>query len=735
LDRGATLRLLFATTLFSSAIALFIVQPMLAKMLLPRYGGSAAVWTTCMVFFQTALLSGYLYAHLLATRCVPHWQMIVHSSLLIGSALFLPFQFGEERTNSVASEPVIQLLFQLIVLAGLPLLAISATSPLLQRWFLATGHLGAHNPYALYVASNVGSLLGLLAYPILIERELTLLEQAELWTVLFAVVVALTVVCGVIFWLSAVRSTGPRLIRNSPALLWSKIVRWSILAFVPSSLMLGVTTILATEFPQLPMMWVIPLILYLVSFIIAFASVPKWFARAVVAGTTLAITFEIGLAVSGYRLPFAWQMIVHYGAFFLIALGCHTELLNTRPEPEQLTSFYLWLAVGGVLGGLFNAVLAPAIFTGIFEYPFALIVAALVMPAFRSTTPTANSRRWDLILPVTLGLVAALVFGSAADKVQVRILPALACLTLASRPLRFGLGVLAVFAVSLAYPTTDRARVLFQDRSFFGVSRVVIGSNDKVHWYVNGGVEHGGQALSDDPNKKFAPFLYYHPSGPIGQLFLARMKAKSTDRVGVVGLGAGCLAYYGLPGQQMTFYEIDPLVKRIAEDPKYFTFLKDSRADCRVVMGDARLSLGQEPDRAFGLLVVDAFSGDTIPVHLLTAEAIDLYLEKLAPDGVIAFHISNNYFELEPVLSAIVSAKNLTALSRRVVSKDITEKEDRGGLKPSHWILVGRSSSDLKWISDDPKWKPLRSIPGFRAWSDDYSNILKALRVILGTGQ
>jgi hypothetical protein len=618
---------------------------------------------------------------------------------------------------------------------GLPFLAVSATAPLLQRWFAGTDRTGARDSYVLYAASNTGSMLGLLGYPTLVEPLLTLQQQARVWSAGYLLLVALVGACGWAFLRSAGQPASrplPPAKPERPPGLWCRL-RWVAIAFVPSSLMLGVTTVLSTDIPPVPMLWVGPLALYLLSFILASGRMPSWLHTAAVWGAPLGVAAEVALALSWERLPLGPQIVVHLTVFFLVALACHGELAKTRPPAGRLTEFYLWLSLGGVLGGLFNALLAPAVFWSVAEFPIALVAAALVMPALRAAPPSPTRVKLDLLLPLGLGVAAAIPLLAMPGNTAVRGGLALGCLLLATRPLRFGLGVAALFLLNVAIPPPDRAEVLFQGRSFFGVSRVIVGTKMNVHWYINGTVEHGGQAFSDDPGKKFAPFLYYHPHGPIGQVFLAKLKARSADPVGVVGLGCGCLAYYGQPGQEFIFYEIDPVVERVAAAPAFFTFLKDSQATCRVVLGDARLSLEKEPDGKFGLLVVDAFTGDAIPVHLLTAEALDLYLRKLTPDGAIAFHVSNEYFELEPVVAAVAAERGLVGLSRRVRAADLTEAEDRSGQRPTHWLLVARSEAGLKWVAGDSRWQPLSRPTGFRAWTDDYSNVLGALRFVVGT--
>jgi hypothetical protein len=715
------MRLLFAATLLLSASLLFLVQPMIAKMVLPTFGGSPAVWNACMLFFQVALLLAYLYAHFSASRLSVRGQVVLQVGVLVLPVLCLPLSLARGFPGQAA--PVFALLSGLALGAGLPFLAVAVTAPLLQRWYSRTE---LRDPYPLYAASNAGSMLGLLAYPTLVEPNLTLRQQAHLWTAGYVVLALLIGLCGALAWRGGGTGAGARVVPGIPLPVWLKL-RWSALAFVPSSLMLGVTTVLCSDVPPVPLLWVAPLALYLLSFILVFSALPPWVHRAFTWLLPGCIAGQVFLALSGTTLALGPQILFHLTTFFVVAMVCHGELARSRPPAEHLTEFYLWLSVGGALGGLCNGLVAPLLFSSVVEFPLVLVAAALLMPAL--VADQARRRTLDLVLPAALGVSALVVLGGAGARLDGvgRGLLALGCLPLATRPLRFGLGVGALFLANAWFPL-DRGELLYQERGFFGISRVVRGSNKRVHWMIHGRVEHGAQALSDNGSTRYAPFLYFAPEGPIGQIFRARIKDKDTSPVAVIGLGAGNLAYYGQAGQELTFYEIDPVVKRIAENPAYFTYLRDSPAHCRVVLGDARLSLTREPDQQLGLLVVDAFAGDAIPMHLLTVEAFELYLRKLAPGGALALHISNNYFELEPVVAAVARQLGLVGLSRRERGSELTEADVRRGRRPSHWLLVARNEASLHDVAGDTRWQPLAGRPEDRAWTDDYSNLLGALR-------
>ncbi len=692
----ASILLLFAATGFTAAALLFVVQPMIARMLLPRFGGSPAVWTTCMLFFQTALLGGYLYAHL-GTQLKTRWQVALHASLLLAAAA-LPISFGQTWATPGGVQVVPRLLWSLTATVGLPFFVVSASAPLVQRWYAGVAGPRGRDPYWLYAASNAGSLLGLLAYPILIEPWLDLRQQAAMWTAMFGVLLALFAVCG---WLvcrqggALATADGEALPskrtakENRPTVTWPLRLAWVALAAVPSSLMLGVTTALSTDVPPVPMLWVAPLGLYLLTFILAFSRAAGqlrwsvWALPAAVIAEAVAMNALVGTSPSLLGL-----IVLHLSVFAAVALGCHVELAALRPAVSRMTEFYLCLSLGGGLGGLANAVLAPLIFQSTAEFPLGLAAAAIVIPAARLLSNRSHGK-----------------------------------------PLMYA-GIAAAAAVLfIAFTIEHSSKALYQERSFFGVSRVIQGVNENTHQLLHGSVEHGAQVLTAHPAPQMAPLLYYHPAGPIGQVFQARMKAGEASAVGVVGLGCGSLAYYWVKDQPLVFFEIDPVVIRIAQDPSLFTFLRDSQARCEVVEGDARISLADQPDGRFGLLVIDAFSGDSIPVHLLTIEALELYRQKLAPGGAIAFHVSNNYFEFEPVLAANAARLGMVGRAWRDRGADLTERDRRRGRLPSHWLLLSSTSEGLKWIAGDPRWKPLATSPQQTIWTDDYANVLGALRM------
>jgi hypothetical protein len=741
---------LFALTLFVSAALLFWVQPMIAKMILPLLGGTPAVWNTCMVFFQAVLLAGYAYAHATTAWLGVRRQVVLHLALLCSPFLVLPVGLAAGWVPPSDHNPIPWLLALLAVSVGLPFFVLSASAPLLQTWFAGTGHRSAGDPYFLYAASNLGSMLALLGYPLVLEPFLSLkpdrwLSQNWLWTAGYALLVALMAGCALAVWLAprgvkrkegggAAQApgelSGPITLLPPPRALAR--LRWVALAFVPSSLLLGVTTYITTDIAPVPLLWVIPLALYLLSFILVFARrpllPPTWAARALpmaVLGTAFTFFFE---AVPKVGLP------LHLLTFFLAALVCHGELARDRPPPRYLTGFYLCISVGGVLGGLANALVAPLVFDRIAEYPLALVLLCLLRPAGRPADSGGwRSRCLDVGLPLALGgaVAAGLVLGLPAaglKPVPVTITLAslpllLACYAFKDRPLRFALGV-AVLLLTAGLSGRLYDPVLYRERTFFGALRVTHDLEGNCHQFAHGSTLHGKQSL--DPERRREPLTYYYRTGPVGRVFKAFQRSPASPSVAVVGLGAGSLACYAKADEEWTFFEIDPAVERIARDPRFFTFLQDCRAgDLDVLLGDARLRLQEAPARHYGLIVLDAFSSDSIPVHLLTREALRLYLDKLADGGILAIHASNLYLDLRPVLGELARDAHLAC--RVCDDTAISEEDARRGKTASRWVVMARRDEDLGSLASDPRWQSLSGDTGGAVWTDDFSNIATLL--------
>ncbi len=729
----STLAVLHTVTLFVSAALLFIVQPMFARMVLPLLGGSPAVWTTAMVFFQTALLAGYAYAHAstswLGVRRQSRWHLLILALPL----LVLPLALPAGWMPPVEGHPVPWLLALMALAVGLPFFALAATTPLIQKWFAASGHPRAADPYFLYAASNAGSLLALLGYPLWVEPGLTLSGQGWWWTVGYLVFAGLMVAC-ILLLSRAGRAERPAVaptdLPPGPAPTASVRLRWVLYSFVPSSLLLGVTMYLSSDIAVVPLLWVVPLALYLLTFVIAFSR-RQWLPASLLARIfpLLVVPVAMLLAVQAAQ-PAGLLAGFHLAAFFVAALLCHLRLAATRPPAEHLTGFYLWMSVGGVLGGIFNALLAPVIFSTVLEYPLMLVLACVVaLPAAKGRS---SRDRWgDWLWPAGLGLmtcglvlvVQASSFGNHPSTGGLVFgLPALVCYFFSRRPLRMALGI-AVLLLAGMQLRQQTGPLLEVERSFFGVHRVTNDPSGRFHDLSHGRTLHGRQSM--DPLSRGEPLTYYHRTGPIGQVLAVHGQDPESD-IAAVGLGAGSLAAYAQPAQPWTFYEIDPVVLTFASDTRYFTFLSDSPGRIEVVLGDARISLAREPDGKFGLIILDAYSSDAIPVHLVTREALALYLRILAPGGVLAFHISNVHLELEPVFANLAADAGLVSLRRDDTAVPDELRDE--GKSPSVWLVMAREPGDLHLLAQDSRWQPPVGDPGQRIWTDDYSSILSVFR-------
>jgi spermidine synthase len=717
---------LFSATLFTSSALLFIVEPMIAKMILPLLGGTPAVWNTCMVFYQLALLGGYLYAHVLSQRFTRSQQIAIHISILASSILTLPILLTSAGAPPVSTSPIPWLLGTLARTAGIPLFVVSSTSPLLQRWFASDSR---RNPYPLYAAGNAGSLLALALYPALVEPALTLKRQSVAWAIAYTIFMGLTIACAA--YTRRARATaadpeGDREATPAPSPSPAMRTKWIALAAVPSSLMLGVTTFLTTDIAAVPLLWILPLGLYLATFVLVFAERQVVSHQRMARLLSLLVIPTITLVTLDRGLPPAAQIAFHLATFFVASMVCHGELARHKPPTEHLTLFYLCLAAGGVLGGIFNAIVAPLVFNSIVEYPLMIILACALG---RMSIGDGQRTRWsDLAAPLALGagtLAMMLLFEGGTSNPMLGLplvffVPGVVLFTFRQRPVRFALGVAAMIVAGTTYMSAHE-RVIQRGRSFFGAHRITRDPANRYRLFVNGGIVHGAQSTA--PAERREPTTYYHRSGPIGQVFAGLAPAERRS-VGVVGLGVGTLAAYSRPNEHWTFYEIDPTVVEVARDRRYFTFLDDSPASIDIVLGDARLSLARAEDRRFDLLVLDAFSSDAIPVHLLTREALALYLSKLLPTGVVAFHISNRYVDLKPLLAGLASSFGLVCLAQDDLRLAPTDKAPLA----SRWLLMAHRRADFGPLSADSRWETVDPRSQQVVWSDEFSNLLSVFR-------
>lgn len=730
----------FTAALLMNAVLLFSVQPLVGKLLLPLLGGTPAVWNTCQLFFQATLLLGYGYAHL-STRWLPApVQRGIHGVLLLVPLAVLPMALAPGAMPPTESSPIPWLLLQLAMVAGLPFLVISTGAPLLQHWFSRSGHPEAHDPYFLYAASNVGSLVGLLAYPLFVEPRWNLAGQAELWSWGYRLVVLLVLLC--LFLVGSGRgqsavpedASGPGpasalAAEAAPAPTWTDVGAWLAASLVPSSLMLGVTTYITTDVAAIPLIWVVPLALYLLTFVLAYARKPpyrpEWVSR-------LLPYFLLPVAISSRQMT-SWMWVpVHLGVFFLGALACHDALARRRPAARYLTGYFFWVSLGGVLGGACNGLVAPLVFDTVLEYPL-MLVACCFFRAPLDLDESPEARRQDWLRPLGLGLwvmashLALSATGTRGLTAMVVLfgLPALLCFSFLARPLRFALGYAVLTLAGSSYMDLSLGRLLHVERNFFGVKRVLRAFDSPTHILVHGNTRHGTQ--SQTPEHRDTPLAYYHPTGPAGQVLELLQARGGAQRVGLVGLGAGALLTYARPGDRYILFEIDPGVVAIAENPEFFQFLPDRRDRYRMVLGDGRLTLGHEPDASFDVLVLDAFSSDSVPSHLLTREALALYLRKLRPGGVLLFHISNRFFRFPGLLARLASEVPLEIR----VCKDavrVGSELERLGKTSSVWAVLARDGSWFAKLPGAERWETPEAPADLPAWSDDFSNILVLLR-------
>jgi hypothetical protein len=785
--------ILFSLTLFLSAFLLFWVQLMTAKMILPLLGGAPAVWNTCVLFFQAILLLGYAYADQVTRRLGQRQQILLHGSVLLLPLAGLPITLTRLGVPPQEANPIPWLLLLLLVAVGLPVFVVTTTAPLGQQWFAQTQHPQQDDPYFLYAASNLGSLLGLLSYPILIEPYLSLSLQSWAWAIAYGILILLMWGCGFFLWrfpavpnaplnLDPINLDPSNEVAGIPAPSTQQKLRWVILAFIPSSLLLGVTTYITTDIAAIPLLWALPLALYLLTFIVAFAgqlvnkldiadpsaNSPSMLLQVTSSSALqgllpLIMTPSIMLLQLKVTHPTVLLLLLHLLGFGLAALVFHTQLARSRPQSRFLTSFYLWIAVGGVLAGVFNAIAAPLIFKSVLEYPLMLLLGLfLLKPLESASTPALNqqqsTRFWQrlplrLTLPLCLGVLwGALLIGfSGQNWVQntpgvlltFGLLAAIAY-GFSLRPLQVGLCCIFIFMLS-QFSLSSLGGVLATERSFFGVYQVLQDQETGFNTLLHGTTVHGRQSLA--LNRRQEPLTYFTRSGPMGQLFTALdadcqppqflsgtedydstplLNCSRLSQVAVLGLGVGTLASYARPGQQWIFYEIDPLVVQIAQNPTYFSFLQQAPVEAKLAIGDARLQLAQAPDRSYDLIVMDAFSSDAIPVHLITQQAMQLYLQKLAPHGLLAINITNRYLDLEGVLSAL--ARDLGLVTLRQYDRDISEQELAEGKSASRWVLMARDTNDFGSLAQDQRWRSLPAPVSGSLWTDDFSNLLQVIR-------
>jgi hypothetical protein len=755
--------LLFSVTLCTSAGLLFWIQPLIAKTLLPLWGGTPAVWNTCIFFFQTMLLVGYLYA-LASSRWLRLWaQAAVHVFLILLIAIYLFLSPAQASTLNALQQgnPTLSVLETLLFSVGLPFFIISASNPLLQSWFSRLQHYLAVDPYFLFAASNAGSLIALVAFPLVLEPSIGLNEQYKLWRMGFAVLVTLTCVIALTLRSAATVSldAAPHDELKSPEiksdpnnkLRVSRRLRWLALAFVPSSLMLGVTTYITADVAAVPLLWVIPLTLYLLTFVLAFTR--KQFASAASLNRVMIVgALIVTLILSSGATEPAWVLILaNLGFFFVASILCHRTLANDRPPATHLAEYYLWIAAGGALGSFFNVLIAPILFTTVLEYPLAIVIACMLQrgeprgsePNHRNLSDPDNkpgrfglpNNYLDIVYPLclyvlTVSLAILVVYLRAGySTMKLLIVPGIPLIIVnhffRDRPIRFALGLAAVMLAGIYY-IGDTDHTLHVARNFFGTirvtSRATTDSIGRVNSLYSGNTVHGRQFV--DQSRRCEPLSYHHENGPLGQIMAVFNAAPANSNVAVIGLGVGAMVSYSKPAQQWTFYEINPDVINLARNSQYFTYLQNcASGSVAVVEGDARLNLQNAREGHYGIIVLDAFSSDAIPVHLVTQQALDLYLSKLAGGGMLAFHVSSRSLNLKPILADLAESRNLICIGFDDLKPGSFEGKD-----PSQWVVMARSAPEISNLSINSQWARLNGRKGTRVWSDDFSNILRAIR-------
>jgi len=722
---------IYTAAVFLSAALLFAVQPMFTKMVLPRLGGSPSVWSVAMVFFQGILLLGYAYADVLTRFVRGPLALFIHLAVMSAGAVFLPIAVAKGWGAPATDREQLFLLYLFGASIGFPFFALSANGPLLQAWFARSGLARAENPYFLYAASNIGSLLALFAYPFVAEPLSTLSFQGGIWRAGYYLLIALIAVCGGLVFCR--RGGGEAVVSptqsTEAAPPFGRMTYWVALAFVPSALMIAATTHITTDVAAAPFLWVLPLSLYLISFILVFSErqfVPQatWMKLQPFLLALLVLTLALDIRT--------WLMVdvaLHLLTFFITAMICHGLMAATRPQAAYLTRFYFCMSLGGVLGGIFSGLIAPHIFSWTAEYPILVVAAALARPGL--AWPKGREARL-VALFVALVVLAALpglrdgfsivppynwiVWGAVATLVACAI-------ALRDVPLRLALLFAAVFVVARIYP--PNVRRLETVRSFFGVHKIEVTPDGRFRVLRHGMELHGAQRLTTDDGVPVTgrPELstYYHPDSPIAEAIDAVQDKKDGPiHAAVIGLGAGSIACLMKPDDRLDYYEIDAEVIRIARDPQRFTFLRDCKPDANIILGDARLTIAEATDARYDAIVVDAFSSDSIPVHLLTREALRIYISRLNPGGIIITHISNNHLDLTGVVTA-------TAASEKLIARLYDEDEVAGGdpmIKFSTVMVLARNDDDFGLLKD---WDLQTPEPDEHPWSDDFSSLLGPL--------
>lgn len=732
---------LTALTIFLSAFLLFSVQPFFAKMVLPRLGGTPAVWSVAMVFFQTVLLAGYGYAHVLSRYLSLRNAVLVHVAVLLIALVALPIAIPESWQRPPADGEALWLIGLFTVSVGLPFFAVSANGPLLQAWFARTGHAHAKDPYFLYGASNIGSFASLILYVILIEPLFDLKSQSALWTGGFVLLGTLIAACGY-FAAQLAFGQGAGLQAQDTSLsdgiadkpvTWLDRVTWVAYAFIPSALLVAVTAHVSTDVAAAPFLWIVPLALFLLTFVIVFQKQPLLKASTVEKILPYVLVATIYFTFNPLFLPISVSLPLHFGAFFLVAMHAHGSMAAMRPSSRHLTEFYFAMSIGGVLGGLFASLVSMQLFSWNAEYPVLLLLSLATLARFRGASLQRMAMTTFVVAAAIVGLLLIIqkaglgTFYSNEGSLAVvnGFLLIAAAYAMFRVPLVVPALCVAIFANNLVkYNYFNNS---LSARSFFGVVRVLDIDETAIRTFLHGTTLHGAMRLEDlkSANPPL-PLTYYTADGGLNSAIMAARAnfGGKLANTGIIGVGAGSLACQMKPGENMELVEIDPLVMKIASDPAQFRFLSDCAKGAKVTVADGRLALADAPDANFDLLILDAFSSDSIPVHMMTTEAIDLFMRKVRPGGLLVMHISNRHMDLKAVVAANAKALGLAAVTGNF--KPENTAATHGMAMPSIVAVLARQEADFGALKDDKRWLPAVD-KGITPWTDGYSNLLQAI--------
>ncbi len=737
----------YALTLLFSAALIFSVQPMFSKMVLPLLGGTPQVWNTAMLFFQLCLLGGYAYAHGTTRFLSIRVQAILHLVLLAIFILVLPFAIPEDWVPPVDKDPTLWQLSLMAITVGGPFFVLAGSAPMLQRWFSATDHPDADNPYFLYGASNLGSMTSLLAYPVLIEPFMTLSLQAHSWMLGYFALIGFTVLSALLVWKSVppLKQMAGAIAKNDDhAVTWHMRGRWVLLAFIPSSLMLGVTTFITTDIASVPLLWILPLAIYVGTFILVFARKPLLSEKLITTIFEFIIIVMIVQMVGMYneKINPALLITLHLSVFFFAALLCHTLLAKSRPPTSHLTEFYLLMSFGGALGGVFNALIAPKFFITPIEYGLILGICVFVRyiddpaqyfkPSLNKLTESFRNNGLNTVFTlkgmsvVTIIIASIFAFGIPSKTIfmSAAVLILISLLLLSLNRWLFGAAAvftLALFPLGFHWGQHNFTDIIHRDRNFFGVIKVANTTNHE-RILLHGTTNHGAQALED--KFRLTPLSYYSHESPINDLFSYYDKKRGKQEVGIIGLGIGVTACFSKDKRHFDFYEIDAEIAEIAQNPDYFTYLSECGSPYDIILGDGRLTIVDKPEKHYDVILADAFSSDNVPIHIITKEALEMYLSKLKDGGALILNVSNNYIDLEPVVAATAQDIGIASLAR--ISNGGTLEGSNIKYYPAHFIVLSKSKALMNHLRAQ-NWTEGMLRDGVKPWTDQYSNIVSVL--------